>query len=159
MTSYFFSVSGIFVICIYAVYKYIKEKDKINIKSSIVEFLKFVFPIFISVLLSCILLLPTLYTILNGRVSGNTTSLLSLLIPKVTLTDTLYGGYAIGLTSVLILGIVNCICSKKKDNIFLGIVMALIFIFPIFMYILNGGMYINGKVLIPFYSTSTFNNC
>ena len=101
------------------------------------EFLKFVFPIFISVLLSCILLLPTLYTILNGRVSGNTTSLLSLLIPKVTLTDTLYGGYAIGLTSVLILGIVNCICSRKKDNIFLGIVMALIFIFPIFMYVLN----------------------
>ncbi len=119
MTSYFFSVSGIFVICIYAVYKYIKEKDKINIKSSIVEFLKFVFPIFISVLLSCILLLPTLYTILNGRVSGNTTSLLSLLIPKVTLTDTLYGGYAIGLTSVLILGIVNCICSKKRIIFFL----------------------------------------
>lgn len=150
MTSYFFSVSGIFVICIYAVYKYIKEKDKINIKSSIVEFLKFVFPIFISVLLSCILLLPTLYTILNGRVSGNTTSLFSLLIPKVTLTDTLYGGYAIGLTSVLILEIVNCICSKKRENIFLGIVMALILSFPIFMYVLNGGMYINGKVLIPF---------
>ncbi len=156
MTSYFFSVSGIVALIIYGIYKYIEINPKPKLVSFIREGISFSFPFIVAVLMSGILLFPTLYTIMSGRVEGSSITLPQLLFPKLILTDVLYGGYSFGLTSLLLLGVIVGILSKEKGIRFLSIIMALLIAFPIFIYILNGGMYINGKVLIPFLPIAIF---
>lgn len=150
MTSYFFSVSGMIALAIYGIYKYMEVAKERTIKSYIKDGLAFACPFIIAICMAGVLLLPTLYTILEGRVEGTSPTLLSLLLPTFKLTDILYGGYAFGLTSVLFLAIIYNMNAKEVKNRFLAVVLALLVSFPLSLYILNGGMYINGKVLIPF---------
>ena len=150
MTSYFFSVSGIVALIIYGIYKYIQINPKATLISFVKEGISFLIPFIVAVLMAGILLFPTLYTILSGRVEGTSIALLELLFPKLLLTDVLYGGYSFGLTSLLILSVIVGISSKQLNIKILSIILSLLMLFPLFMYILNGGMYINGKILIPF---------
>lgn len=150
LTSYFFSVMGILVIGIYAMVRYIEITPNRSRTSYIKEGSKFIFLLMIPVLMAGILLLPTFYTILEGRVDGNSADFISLMLPSFKLTDTLYGGYSIGLTSILILAIIYNILEGKIQFRLLGIIFIILLCFPISLYVLNAGMYISGKVLIPF---------
>lgn len=100
--------------------------------------------------MSSILLLPTLYTLLSGRGVKTTLSFLSLLIPKRDFTFFLYRSYSIGLTMISLIATLYLLFTKKRENIFLGSIIILISIFPIFNYILNGTLYVDSKSLIPF---------
>ncbi len=94
-----------------------------------------------------ILILPTAYTILNGRSSSsNVIPLLSLIKPKLEL----YTSYSIGLTLTTFLILVASLFSKDRYNRLFSYIMVSIIIFPVFNYILNGLLYVNGKALIPF---------
>lgn len=96
------------------------------------------------------MILPTFASLLNNRADSNTSiSILKLLIPNINLNNIMFSAYGIGLTAIIFPAIVN-IFKKKKENIFIGIVLSLILIFPLFNYILNGTMYIDSKSLIPF---------
>ena len=144
LTSYYYSPSAIMVIFIYSIYKYLK----INGNKDLFKFIiKLIYRIFISVLITMILILPTIYTILNGRSgSSNVISLLSLIKPKLEL----YSSYSIGFTLTTFLILVASLFSKDKYNRLFTYIMVSIIIFPIFNYILNGLLYVNGKALIPF---------
>ena len=144
LTSYYYSPSVIIVIFIFSIYKYLK----INGNKDLFKFiLKLIYRIFISVLITMILILPTAYTILNGRSSSsNFISILSLIKPKLEL----YTSYSIGLTLTTFLILVASLFSKDKYNKLFSYIVVAIIIFPIFNYILNGTLYINAKALIPF---------
>ncbi|MBR1717827.1 MAG: YfhO family protein [Bacilli bacterium] len=144
LTSYYYSPSVIAVIFIYSIYKYLS----VNGTNELYKFIKkTIFRIIISVLITMVLILPTAYTILNGRSgSGNTVDVLSLLIPKLDL----YTSYSIGFTLTTFIILVFSLFSKDKYNKLLGFILVSIIIFPIFNYILNGTLYINAKSLIPF---------
>lgn len=150
-TSYFFSIPALIVLFIYAVFNYLKENKQVKTKDFIIKHLKLVWLFIVPILISGVLLLPTLKAILNSRF--NTTNLISLkelLIPNISLSPFVYNSYSMGLTSIIILAIINSIISKEKHYKFLGMVFALIMIFPVIEYILNGFMYLNAKVFIPF---------
>lgn len=150
-TSYYYSVCGIIVLGIYFIYKYLEKEQNFAIKKFIFEIIKFCYFIFIAVLISCILLLPILYTILNSRVAGtNSIDFLSLIIPNFDFGYVLYNSYGIGLTGISLLSLFNLFFSKDKQNKFLFITVSLILIIPMFIYLLNGTLYINAKILIPF---------
>jgi hypothetical protein len=142
MASFYYSIPSI--ICLIIYYAYINF-DSFNFKS----FLKFLSYIFVSILMSSILLLPTFYSILSSR-AGSSVLDLSLLFPNFDLSNILYGAYSTGLSSILIIGILYLFYSKKKNNLFLGIIFSVMFFIPIFMLILNGGLYVRGKCFIPF---------
>lgn len=143
LTSYYFSVGGILVILIYYVY--------LNFNKSIKDKLKIFIPIIIGILISALLLLPSLLAILNGRSTLNESiNLLSLFIPNFNYSNVLYGSYALGLFSMSIISIVYLILKKDKASKFLGITLFILISFPIFRYLLNGGLYIRSKALIPF---------
>lgn len=152
MTSYFFSVGCILTILIYTCYEYMQKIKHFSIKD-VLSNIRFVFVgIFVAILMSAILWLPTLYTILNGRGSSDATkiSILSLLIPNIKLSALLYHPYSLGLTSVvLIILIANLIGCNKKEKIYSFLLIILV-IFPIILYILNGTLYVETKVIIPF---------
>ena len=150
-TSYFFSIPALIVLFIYAVFNYLKENKQVKTKDFIIKHLKLAWLFIVPILISGVLLLPTLKAILNSRF--NTTNLISLkelLIPNISLSPFVYNSYSMGLTSIIILAIINSIISKEKHYKFLGMVFALIMVFPVIEYILNGFMYLNAKVFIPF---------
>ncbi len=151
MTSYFFSVGALCTIVIYGIYKYIKLNDKITFKNFIIDGFKFLLPIIIGVMMSLVLIVPTFLALLNGRGDSSVViDYLSLFIPSTKITSMLYNTYSLGLTSLAIFMLIYTIICLKREHRFLGIVLALIVTFPIFLFILNGGMYLNAKVLIPF---------
>ena len=149
MTSYLFSVCGILSIVIYGIYCYLQRNDKITLKDFISDGFKFVLPILVGVLMSCILIGPTFYSLLNGRESTTSMNLFKLLMPDIDISKLLYGTYAMGLSSLALIGLVGSFSIKKKENIFLATALAIILIFPIFTYLLNGGLYTESKILIP----------
>ena len=101
--------------------------------------------------MASVILLPTIYVILNGRIDTNVNvTLLSSLIPTFNLDLVLYSSYSMGFTSILVVAIIVNLLSKDKSEKFLGVTFLSFIVFPVITYILNGGMYINGKVLIPF---------
>ncbi len=146
-TSYYYSISGMLVLFILGIYKYVRS-SKFKVK----EFLGFGFKLalrfIVSVLISAVLILPTLYTLLNGRSdSSSLINILSLLKPSMYL---LYSDYSVGLTLISLVGIVYAILKGDKANRFLGIILLIVSISPLIVYVLNGFLYVNAKVLIPF---------
>lgn len=147
-TSYYYSVGGLICLFIYGIYQYLKEKKSVSKKEKIHDIFFYLITFILPIMISAVLLLPTLYTLLNGRVStGSTLSYLKLLKPSLYL---LYSPYSMGLTVVTLISLILSVFSKKKENRYLSIFLLFINIFPIFNYLLNGTIYINAKTLIPF---------
>lgn len=150
MTSYYYSVPGIIVIGVYALYHIIKNNNKISWESFIPLF-KIIYFVIIAILLSAVLLLPTIYALKEGRLDTNySPNLLSLLIPKLDYKLSFYYSYSLGLTFIYVISLINCFINKKRENIFLSIVLFICMLIPLASYILNGLMYVDGKCFIPF---------
>lgn len=62
MISYYYSITCILVLCIYAIYRYLEFNKKIEIKKLIKKGLIFIIPIIIAVVAASLLLLPTAHT-------------------------------------------------------------------------------------------------
>ena len=150
LSSYYFSIPSIICIVVYGIYKYLQLNSKVTFKRFINDGFKFLLPIICAVFISSILLVPTFMTLLSGRDESNVSiNLLELLIPKINIKY-IYSSYGLGLTSFSLVGILNFFKTKRKENMFLSIILSLMILFPIINYILNATMYIDSKVLIPF---------
>ena len=152
MTSFYFSIPSIIVLCIYGVYRYLQLQKNIKSKTFLIDALKFITPFIIAILLASILLLPMMEVVLNNRsMSPKTVPLKSILTIFPRFMQILYQPYGIGLPSIVLLSLTNLILYKKnKSNLFLGISLILVVFTPLITYLLNGGMYLNYKILIPF---------
>ena len=151
LMSFYYSISAIICITVYWIYKYIINNDKFKFKSFIKEGLLYIIIVLIGILMSSILIVPEFYAIISGRIKTLTEiPLSSLIIPKINISYILYYYYGVGLTSISIISLVSMFFSKRKENIFLTIILSLLIVFPIFNYILNGFMYLDAKILIPF---------
>lgn len=140
-TSFYYSIPSIITILIYYFYK---NMNNLQPKKILNLFMYILTPI----LISMILLLPTLNTLLVNR-ETTTTNIIDLLIPNINIDNLLYGAYSPGLTSILIISLIYLIISKKKNNIFLVATISLLSFIPLFLYLLNGGLYTRSKALIP----------
>ena len=152
LTSYYFSVVGLVCVLLYGIFRYIEDKknEKITVKDFFKEGFKYLFVMFIPVLMSCVLLLPTASALLSGRTATNKDiSLLGLLIPNFDISNTLYSSYSLGLSAIFIIALIYGIITKKREVKVISIIFSTLLVFPIFDYIFNGGMYLNGKAFIP----------
>ena len=146
MTSFYYSIPSIMTIVIYYIYKNFK-----NIK----EISKIMIYITIPILMSGIMLLPTLEAILGTRTNGNAFDI-TLLIPNINLDNILYGAYSVGLTSIAFIALIYLVYTKKKENIFLAVSILIMSFIPLVLYLLNGGLYLRGKALIPLLPLLTY---
>lgn len=145
MTSYYYSIGSFLALFLYGIYFIIKNKRKKT------EIIKLCIPFLLSILMSALLIFPTFYTLFAGRnKTGKGVEIFSLFLPKRSYRFLLYETYAIGVTAICLLSILHLFFTKKRENIFMGIFLLCISLFPLCNYILNAGLYVNAKTLIPF---------
>lgn len=155
ISSYYFSIPSLIAIAVYGVYCYFKSTDNVTVKEFIRTALGFAGRLLISVMMAGVLLLPTAAALLGDRDSGNSHINVFQLLPRVSLNYISSGHYSMGLSCFLVTACIIGIMAKDKARRFICIVMAVLICCPVFVYALNGGMYIDPKVLIPFIPIAT----
>lgn len=151
LSSYFFSVGAIACAAIYTVYRFLKNNGEFSPKCFTALVLRFMSAVVIAVMLSAVLLLPTLYTLISGRDDANITLHPSqLLVPSVNLDFMIYSPYSLGLTAVFLFAVFTAVTGRRRHCFFLALCFLLICVIPGIVYLFNGTLYIDAKVLIPF---------
>lgn len=155
MSSYFFSVSAIVAITLYGIFRYIEKVDAtsgtaITLRGFAAEGGKFAYVIIVGVLMSALLLIPTAFALLGGRNPTNSGIEIVDLLPSVMLEQFTGGGYSMGLSTFVIFALIDQLIGERRQYRFIAVVFAAFLTCPIFLYILNGFEYLDGKVLIPF---------
>lgn len=151
MSSFYFSVSGLVVICLYWLSLYAAECEKFQIRDFVKSGVRFAVPIVTAILMAGILLVPTFASLLESHRDGQTAVALSaILIPQFKLLRYVYSPYGLGLPSIVLTVLLAGLFYKRKNERILAIGMTLITVFPVFLFMLNGGLYIKDKALIPF---------
>lgn len=159
LTNYYFSVGSLVCLFIYAIYRLLQEKD-LNYKSCLKKFCNIVGVFMLPVMLSAFILLPTAYALFsNSRSFAVTEGMESLLLPN--LSDSFFSNFGMGITGLMFVAIMgNLTCRNlKKCDLFLNGFLIVIIVCPIVSYILNGMLYVRGKVLIPFAILSVYAFC
>ncbi len=145
LTSYLFSPCAMVGLYIYYLYR-ITGSGQFRFR----QILTGLIPIFIGIMMSALLLVPTALVIIGGRGSdtaGASFTLKNYLLPEVS--TLLYGSYTPGLTCSLVLAMFSPLFTKKKQNWVFALFLLVVTLSPIAVLIFNGGMYIRGKALIP----------
>ena len=100
--------------------------------------------------MSGFLLVPTAMALQNSaRGTGSSISPADLFLPGSDYMQVLYHPYGIGLTTFVLTVLITGFTYKKWKENYIHIACFLVIMLPVFQYVLNGGLYIRGKVLIP----------
>ena len=154
LTSFYFSIGGMFALVLYVIYRYTEGKEKLGENIKILGFVsdgfRFLLPMLTAVLMSAVLLVPTAMALAGGREGGHKMELSALLIPEIPIFRVVYTPYGIGLTTLAITVLITGLTYRKLYEKFLHIACIAILTVPLFAYLLNGGLYIRDKVMIPF---------
>lgn len=173
LTSFYFSVGGILVLCIYGLHRYaqVRRKRRMNEKNEesyegagvcrnfryLCEAARFgrdaaafLLPIVTAVCMSAFLLIPTAYALAGKRDTAAGLSISSLFTPDFYDFRLFYNSYGIGLTSFAAAALIAGLFLKKAENRILIVSCIAVLLFPVFPWILNGGLYPRDKALIPF---------
>ena len=148
MCNYFFAVTALFALAAYGMIKSIDERPTFG------KFLKryapFVGMLFVSVLMACVLLLPTAYGLLAGRDEGNVSVSLTSFLPQMRLDWLTYGTYSMGLTGFGVFACIYGVFYAKGSRRFAAGLTLLFVLCPVLIFILNGTLYFDSKVLFSF---------
>lgn len=157
LTSFYFSIGGMLALAVYGLCRYIKMEEKAEGVAKVTvwrDFIKaaagYVFSMGISVLLSGILLVPTAYSLIQGNHIQSGYTWKDLLFPKMPVEELFYQPYGVGLTTLLLTVLLTGLFYRKWQERLLSQISLALLVIPAFAWILNGGLYIRGKVWIPF---------
>lgn len=174
MSSFYFSIGGMMALALYGLTRYIEYKEMPEevggltcnfamrpgrtsmrrCRRAFVDFLRaavqFVTPMIVAILMSGFLLAPTAYAILGRQKQGKGIEAGKLLMPALPLESLVHGAYGVGLTTLIITILITGLFYRKWSQWLLHGSCLLIFVIPFFQWVLNGGLYVRGKALIPF---------
>lgn len=154
MTSFYFSIGGMLALALYGMHRYLynleREGTGLELKKFVKEGAGFAVPFLLAVMSGGVLLIPTI-SALAGRGSGaSDISAADLILPDVSSGRFLYSPYGIGLTLSALTALVSMLFSGKRYERALAWGCTVILTVPVFAYLMNGGLYIRDKVMIPF---------
>lgn len=157
LTSFYFSIGGMLALAVYGLCRYIKMEEKAEGVAKVTvwrDFIKaaagYVFSMGISVLLSGILLVPTTYSLIQGNHIQSGYTWKDLLFPKMPVEELFCQPYGVGLTTLLLTALLTGLFYRKWQERLLSQISLVLLVIPAFAWVLNGGLYIRGKVWIPF---------
>ena len=155
LSSYFFSVSALFMCGIYAIYCLVQETGKINWKNLIYDLFHLLIYVMIGVGMAAFILLPVGLSMMDQhRSSLQSPTLVELFTPDLDLSAMLSSSYSsaaysAGMGMISIIAVIYGLIKNKRNIRFLSFALLLISVIPIFSYILSGLQYIRAKSLIP----------
>ena len=149
-TSYYYSVGCYLAVFVYITAIFLNKNSVFRIKEYIKSVVDIGICMLISVMISAVLWLPTLYSIIQGRADTNVEiTLKDILIPTMNYNAVLYSSYSMGLTVISLLAVVFALIRKNKGHRFIGIVLSAFVVFKLLSFIMNGFMYGEDKAIIP----------
>lgn len=153
MTSFYFSIGGCMVLAIYGVYQYwgrLEKKGRFSVHSFLKNGIRFCLPFLTGICMSCFLLVPAAMALKNcPRQLHTALTVPELLLPDFKWSQLFYNPYGTGITTVFLTMLFTGITFKKPRDKYIYLVCLLILVIPLFRFVLNGGLYIRGKGLIP----------
>ncbi|MDO4942310.1 MAG: YfhO family protein [Lachnospiraceae bacterium] len=154
MTSFYFSIGGMLAITLYGIYRYFMmcevHKRAVTFFSFFKEACMFALRMIAPIMMSGILLIPTAMALTGREDSSSSINLLQVFAPDISLKRFFYDPYGIGLTTLAFTALIAMLFFRKKHEKILAWGCLLILLIPLFAYLLNGGLYIRDKVMIPF---------
>lgn len=154
MTSFYFSIGGMLVLAVYGVHRYLmvcdERGERISCRGFLTEGIRFSIPFVLAVLMSGILLVPTALALTGRGGSGTGLSPADLLIPQISMDRFCYSPYGIGMTTLGVTALTAMLFGRKMHERVLALSCEAVLTIPVFAYLLNGGLYIRDKVMIPF---------
>lgn len=151
LSSYFYSVSGLVVVAVYALYAWLKKYPQETCSEFLRFSIRYLFWLLLGICLAAFYLLPTAFAmLLQTRPALQHPEFGALLFPKYAFSSMLYDSYSIGLTTIAIVSLLYWLVKKDKARRILSILIFLIVCIPLFQYVLNGFQYVRAKSLIPF---------
>lgn len=151
MSSFYFSVGGLLAVCLYWLSVYLSKTPELRAGDLIRSGVLFMIPILTAVLMAGILLVPTAFTLLESHRTVKAAADFSVLLtPQFKLLRYAYSPYGIGLPSIAITILLAGLFYRKLSERVLALGMITVSLFPIFLFLLNGGLYVRDKALIPF---------
>lgn len=159
LTSFYFAPAaftavGIYVLCGTKIESTGKGTGRLK---SVLLFLKDclwqLFPVFYGIVLSAFYLCPVLCTLAGGRSGGKDIQAADLFVPDVTVGKYLYKSYGLGMTAIAVMAVCMWIIRGRKigkERWKLALLLAVIFLLPVFPWLLNGGLYARSKAFLPF---------
>lgn len=154
MTSFYFSIGGMLALTLYGICRYFMMCElhgkPVRISGFLKEAWMFALRMMTPVLMGGILLVPTAMALTGREGSSSKMELIRILIPDVSLKRFFYNAYGIGLTTLAFTALIAMLFFHKKHEKILAWGCLLVLTIPLFAYLLNGGLYIRDKVMIPF---------
>lgn len=154
MTSFYFSIGGMLALALYGLHRYLmvcEEKEvQISLKSFFDEGIRFCVHFVLAVMMSGILLAPTAFSLIGRGGEGVKPDIWELLIPKMSMGRFCYSPYGIGMTSLAVTALIAMLAGRKWYERVLALSCLTVLTVPVFAYLLNGGLYVRDKVMIPF---------
>ncbi len=149
LNSFYFAVGGMLVLFIYGVTEYNYQDRK-----GPVQFIKWLWHQFYPALLGCFLslfyLAPVYFAMTAGRNDKAGISLKGLFTPDISVKKLLYSPYGMGLTLAALIILCISLFYKKCREKMMAVILGILLIFPVFDWMLNGGLYLRNKAFIPF---------
>ena len=159
LTSFYFAPAaftavGIYVLCGTKIESTGKGTGRLK---SVLLFLKDclwqLFPVFYGIVLFAFYLCPVLCTLAGGRSGGKDIQAADLFVPDVMVGKYLYKPYGLGMTAIAVMAVCMWIIRGRKigkERWKLALLLAVIFLLPVFPWLLNGGLYARSKAFLPF---------
>ena len=159
MTSFYYSVGGMLVLVIYGLHRYLWYREHLKklpdggsfFSKTLRDIVRLLLPMLAAVLLSAFFLVPTAVALAGKRgCSTGGIEVAQLLMPQLSLFKHLYSAYAIGLTTFVITVLISGLFWRGwSSRILIWSCIAVLSV-PVFMWLLNGCLYVREKALIPF---------
>ncbi len=143
LTSFYFAIGGILAVLLYGLSRYQKQILKRTLLGLFV-------PVAAAALASGILLAPTGFALLARSGGSHAFDLSRLLVPDISVTHFAYSGYGVGLTAGILMVLFVGLTYPHLGERLLSAGCLILFLVPAFSWLLNGGLYIRDKSLIPF---------
>lgn len=149
MCNFFFAVSAMLSLAAYGLYAVLERRPG-SVRACIRRYVPFLLLLAVSVMMACVLLLPTGYTLLSGRDEANTVISLRQFLPTIRLDWLTYYGYSMGSSVLGVFSAIYFAVNGRRGKRFIAILILLFAVFPFFLFLMNGTLYIDAKVLFAF---------
>ena len=148
MCNYFFAVSALTALLCWGAYLLLSDEDA-KPREQLRRFAGYAGALSLSVLMSAVLLLPTAYVLIHGRSGGETAALRDFL-PTVRYDRLTYYGCTMGLSAFGVFAAIYALFRGKRASRAVAAAVLLTAVCPGIVYLLNGTLYFDPKVLFAF---------